>query len=33
VGEPEEMMYEFTELCCDNLPVDKPRYLMGVGMP
>ena len=33
VGEPEEMMYEFTELCCDNLPVDKPRYLMGVGTP
>ena len=33
VGEPEEMMYEFTELCCDHLPVDKPRYLMGVGTP
>jgi len=33
VGEPEEMMYEFTELCCDNLPVDKPRYLMCVGTP
>jgi len=33
VGEPEEMMYEFTELCCDNLPPDKPRYLMGVGTP
>jgi queuine tRNA-ribosyltransferase len=33
VGEPEEMMYDFTELCCDNLPVDKPRYLMGVGTP
>ena len=33
VGEPEEMMYEFTELCCDNLPADKPRYLMGVGAP
>jgi len=33
VGEPEEMMYEFTELCCDNLPSDKPRYLMGVGTP
>src|SRR5438034_510444 len=27
------MMYEFTELCCDNLPTDKPRYLMGVGTP
>ena len=33
VGEPEEMMYEFTELCCDHLPVGKPRYLMGVGTP
>ncbi len=33
VGEPEEMMYEFTDLCADNLPADKPRYLMGVGTP
>ena len=33
VGEPEEMMYEFTALCCDHLPVQKPRYLMGVGTP
>ncbi len=33
VGEPEEMMYEFTELCCDHLPAEKPRYLMGVGTP
>ncbi len=33
VGEPTEMMYEYTELCCDILPKDKPRYLMGVGTP
>lgn len=33
VGEPEEEMYEFTELCCDILPTNKPRYLMGVGTP
>ena len=33
VGESEEMMYEFTELCCDILPTEKPRYLMGVGTP
>ena len=33
VGEPEEMMYEFTALCCDHLPAEKPRYLMGVGTP
>jgi queuine tRNA-ribosyltransferase len=33
VGEPEEMMYEMAALCCDYLPSDKPRYLMGVGTP
>lgn len=33
VGEPTEAMYEFTELCCDILPKQKPRYLMGVGTP
>ncbi len=33
VGEPAEMMYEFTALCCEELPVDRPRYLMGVGTP
>lgn len=33
VGEPEEMMYEMCALCCENLPEDKPRYLMGVGTP
>ncbi len=33
VGEPTEQMYEFTELCCDILPKEKPRYLMGVGTP
>ncbi len=33
VGEPEEMMYELTALCTENLPVQKPRYLMGVGTP
>lgn len=33
VGEPTEKMYEICELCCDNLPADKPRYLMGVGTP
>ncbi len=33
VGEPEEMMYEFTELCTGILPASKPRYLMGVGTP
>jgi queuine tRNA-ribosyltransferase len=33
VGETEPEMYEFTALCCENLPVNKPRYLMGVGTP
>jgi queuine tRNA-ribosyltransferase len=33
VGETQEEMYEFTALCCENLPKDKPRYLMGVGTP
>ncbi|MBX2887209.1 MAG: tRNA guanosine(34) transglycosylase Tgt [Ferruginibacter sp.] len=33
VGEPMETMYEICALCCDNLPVNKPRYLMGVGTP
>lgn len=33
VGEPHEMMYEMTEIVCNILPADKPRYLMGVGTP
>ena len=33
VGEPAEKMYEITEIVCDILPQDKPRYLMGVGTP
>lgn len=33
VGEPIDLMYEVTAQCCDILPKDKPRYLMGVGTP
>ncbi|MFM2358505.1 MAG: tRNA guanosine(34) transglycosylase Tgt [Bacteroidota bacterium] len=33
VGEPTEVMYEFTAQCCEILPDQKPRYLMGVGTP
>jgi len=33
VGEPEPVMYEICQLCCENLPTTKPRYLMGVGTP
>jgi queuine tRNA-ribosyltransferase len=33
VGEPEDVMYEICDWCCDHLPAEKPRYLMGVGTP
>ena len=33
VGEPHDLMYEMTEIVCNILPVEKPRYLMGVGTP
>ena len=33
VGEPHEEMYKMTELVCNILPSDTPRYLMGVGLP
>ncbi|HEX2535709.1 MAG TPA: tRNA guanosine(34) transglycosylase Tgt [Chitinophagaceae bacterium] len=33
VGESESVMYEICGLCCEHLPADKPRYLMGVGTP
>jgi queuine tRNA-ribosyltransferase len=33
VGEPDEQLYEMCALCCDHLPEEKPRYLMGVGTP
>ena len=33
VGEPAEEMYAMTEVVCNILPSDKPRYLMGVGTP
>jgi queuine tRNA-ribosyltransferase len=33
VGEPAEDMYAMTDLVCNILPTDKPRYLMGVGTP
>lgn len=33
VGEPLEKMYEICAFCCEHLPLDKPRYLMGVGTP
>lgn len=33
VGEPAEELYAMSEIVCDILPEDKPRYLMGVGTP
>ncbi|MCI9608416.1 MAG: tRNA guanosine(34) transglycosylase Tgt [Muribaculaceae bacterium] len=33
VGEPTEVMYDMIEVVNEILPVDKPRYLMGVGTP
>jgi queuine tRNA-ribosyltransferase len=33
VGEPHDKMYATTDLVCGILPKEKPRYLMGVGIP
>ncbi len=33
VGEPKQLMYEILDSTVSLLPVDKPRYLMGVGSP
>lgn len=33
VGEPVEKMYEMIEVVNEILPVNRPRYLMGVGTP
>ena len=33
VGEPTDVMYRIIEAVEPHMPVDKPRYLMGVGTP
>lgn len=33
VGEPNDVMYEVAASTAATLPVDRPRYLMGVGSP
>ena len=33
VGEPKEIIYNNVDIVCNILPMDKPRYLMGVGTP
>lgn len=33
VGEPKDVMYPMAEFTAALLPEDKPRYMMGVGLP
>ena len=33
VGEPSRLLYETADYTADFLPLHKPRYLMGVGLP
>ncbi len=33
VGEPQAEMLKATMICCQNLPDEKPRHLLGVGKP
>ncbi len=33
VGEPAELMWAVVEFTAPRLPIDRPRYLMGVGTP
>lgn len=33
VGEPSNLIYNIISLTCSFLPVDKPRYAMGIGYP
>jgi queuine tRNA-ribosyltransferase len=33
VGEPVELMYRVVDEVAEGLPADRPRYLMGAGMP
>lgn len=33
VGEPAPLSYEMAEVSIENLPEEKPRYVMGVGYP
>lgn len=33
VGEPKDIMYDMLDDCTEELPKEKPRYLMGVGSP
>ncbi|MFC1598929.1 tRNA guanosine(34) transglycosylase Tgt [Patescibacteria group bacterium] len=33
VGEPRDKMFEIVEYITSQIPIDKPRYLMGLGRP
>lgn len=33
VGEPVEIMLEIADFVLDKLPLDKPKYMMGIGTP
>lgn len=33
IGEPRQQSNAMVAVCCEELPADKPRYLMGVGTP
>src|SRR3990167_6105442 len=33
VGEPKQLMWEMLDHLSSQMPVDRPRYLMGVGTP
>ena len=33
IGESREQMFELTQLSCEVLPSEKPRYFMGIGDP
>jgi tRNA-guanine family transglycosylase len=30
-GEDKQSFVDTVKICCDNLPADKPRYVMGIG--
>jgi len=33
VGEPQDLIYNIARIVAEALPQDKPRYMMGVGLP
>lgn len=33
VGEPKDEFVHFMNFTCDNLPFEKPKYVMGIGTP